>query len=116
MNFRIDGKALHQAHDLLIRQLSHFVFIVWPGKLSIIKALIERPEALAIPIKCLETCSSQKVKRLFVYMAEKAGHPWFKALKFDNIQLGTARYMVVPTGKYIAKYNMTIPKDLAEYE
>ena len=64
----------------------------------------------------LETCSSQKVKRLFVYMAEKAGHPWFKALKFDNIQLGTARYMVVPTGKYIAKYNMIIPKDLAEYE
>ena len=64
----------------------------------------------------LEACSSQKVKRLFVYMAEKAGHPWFKALKLDNVQLGTARYMVVPTGKYIAKYNMTIPKDLAEYE
>lgn len=64
----------------------------------------------------LETCSSQKVKRLFVYMAEKAGHPWFKALKLDNVKLGTARCMVVPTGKYIAKYNMTIPQDLAEYE
>lgn len=64
----------------------------------------------------LEACSSQKVKRLFVYMAEKAGHSWFKALKLDNVQLGTARCMVVPTGKYIAKYNMTIPKDLAEYE
>ncbi|WP_193770187.1 hypothetical protein [Lactobacillus delbrueckii] len=36
----INGKVLHQAHDLLIRQLSHFVFIVWPGKLSILKALI----------------------------------------------------------------------------
>ena len=64
----------------------------------------------------LEACSSQKVKRLFVYMAEKANHSWFKALKLDNVQLGTARCMVVPTGKYIAKYNMTIPKDLAEYE
>lgn len=64
----------------------------------------------------LETCSSQKVKRLFAYMAEKAGHPWFKALKLETVQLGTARYMVVPTGKYIAKYNMIIPKDLAEYE
>ncbi len=64
----------------------------------------------------LEICSSQKVKRLFVYMAEKAGHSWFKALKLDNVKLGTARSMVVPTGKYIAKYNMTIPKDLAEYE
>jgi len=47
---------------------------------------------------------------------EKAGHPWFKALKLETVQLGTARYMVVPTGKYIAKYNMIIPKDLAEYE
>lgn len=64
----------------------------------------------------LEACSSQKVKRLFVYMAEKARHPWFKALKLDNVQLGTARLMAVPTGKYISKYNMTIPKDLAEYE
>lgn len=64
----------------------------------------------------LESCTSQKVKRLFVYMAEKAGHPWFKALKIDAISLGTSRYMAVPTGKYIAKYNMTIPKELAEYE
>ena len=64
----------------------------------------------------LESCTSQKVKRLFVYMAEKAAHPWFKALKLDSVTLGTSRYMVVPTGKYIAKYNMTIPKELAEYE
>ena len=64
----------------------------------------------------LESCTSQKVKHLFVYMAEKAGHPWFKALKLDAISLGTSRYMVVPFGKYISKYNMTIPKELAEYE
>ena len=64
----------------------------------------------------LESCTSKKVKRLFVYMADKAGHPWFKALKLDAINLGTSRYMAVPTGKYIAKYNMTIPKELAEYE
>lgn len=64
----------------------------------------------------LETCTSQKVRRLFVYMAEKAGHPWFKVLTLDSITLGTSRYMIVPTGKYISKYNMTIPKELAEYE
>ena len=58
MNFRIDGKALHQAHDLLIRKLSHFVFIVWPGQLPVLKALIEQPEALAVPIKCLEAVLS----------------------------------------------------------
>lgn len=64
----------------------------------------------------LESCTSQKVKRLFLYMSEKANHPWVKALKVDSIALGTSRYMVTPTGKYIRKYNMTIPKELAEYE
>lgn len=64
----------------------------------------------------LESCTSQKVKRLFVYMSEKAAHPWFKALNIDSVILGTSRYMIVPTGKHIAKYNMTIPKELAEYE
>lgn len=64
----------------------------------------------------LESCTSQKVKRLFLYMAEKAGHSWFMALKPDNINLGTSRFMVTPTGKFINKYNMTISKELAEYE
>ena len=64
----------------------------------------------------LEACTSQKVKRLFLYMAEKAGHSWYRALKLDNINLGTSRFMITPTGKYINKYNMTISKELAEYE
>ena len=64
----------------------------------------------------LEACTSQKVKRLFLYMAEKAGHSWYKALKLENVNLGTSRFMVTPTGKYIKKYNMTISKELAEYE
>ena len=64
----------------------------------------------------LEACTSQKVKRLFLYMAEKAGHQWFKALKLETIDTGTSRLMAVPTGKYIAKYNMTIPKELHDYE
>lgn len=64
----------------------------------------------------LEACTSQKVKRLFLYMAEKSKHSWFKAIDTTRITLGTSRYMATPTGKYISKYNMTIPKDLAEYE
>ena len=64
----------------------------------------------------LEVCTSQKVKRLFLYMAEKAGHSWYKALKLENVNLGTSRFMITPIGKYINKYNMTISKELAEYE
>lgn len=66
--------------------------------------------------KLLEACTSQKVKRLFLYMAEKAGHSWFKALNLENINLGASRLMITPIGKYINKYNMTISKELAEYE
>ena len=64
----------------------------------------------------LEACTSHKVKPLFLYMSEKAGHSWFKALKLENINWGTSRLMITPTGKYINKYNMTISKELAEYE
>lgn len=64
----------------------------------------------------LEVCTSQKVKRLFLYMAEKAGHSWFKALNHENVNWGTSRFMITPTGKYINKYNMTISKELTEYE
>lgn len=64
----------------------------------------------------LESCTSLKVKRLFLYLAEKANHPWCKALNLDRISLGTSRLMISPTGKYINKYHMTIPKELAEYE
>lgn len=64
----------------------------------------------------LEACTSQKVRRLFLYMAEKAGHPWYRALHLDDISLGEWRCMVVPKGKYIAKYNMTIPSELESYE
>lgn len=36
-----------------------------------------RPEMLQ---QLLETTKNLKVKRMFLYMAEKAGHYWFEAL------------------------------------
>lgn len=64
----------------------------------------------------LERCTSVKVKRLFMYMAEKAHHQWINALQTEKIDFGSGRRMISPTGKYIRKYNMTIPTELAEYE
>ena len=54
----INGKALHQAHDSLIGQLSNFVFIVLP----VLKAFIKQPESLAVPIKCFEAISLATAK------------------------------------------------------
>lgn len=64
----------------------------------------------------LEECSSVKVKRLFLYMAEKAGHPWFKRLNLANVSLGSGPRSFAKGGVKVAKYNIVIPKELAEYE
>ena len=72
-----------------------------------------RPKLLQ---QLLENCHSVKVKRLFLYMAEKAAHPWFNALDTGKIDIGSGRRMISATGKYISKYNMTVPNELADYE
>lgn len=62
----------------------------------------------------LEQCSSFKVKRLFLYMAKKAGHPWFKYLDMEKIDLGKGKRSITPGGVYDAEFRLTIPKELAE--
>jgi len=49
----------------------------------------------------LEQCTSVKVKRLFLYLAEKAGHAWFKHLKLEQIDLGEGKRSLVKNGMYI---------------
>ena len=60
----------------------------------------------------LEQCSSVKVKRLFLYMAEKANHNWFNYIKIEKIDLGSGKRSLLNDGVYIPKYNITVPKEL----
>ena len=62
----------------------------------------------------LKVCTSVKVKRLFLYMAEKANHQWFQFLRTDQFDLGSGRRMITPMGVYNAKYLISIPKELAK--
>jgi hypothetical protein len=64
----------------------------------------------------LEQNISVKVKRLFLYMAEKAEHEWLKAVDLSKISLGSGKRAVVKHGVYDAKYQITIPEDLRNYE
>lgn len=64
----------------------------------------------------LETTENKRVKRFFLYMAEKAGHYWFEELKPEKIDLGAGKLQTVKKGKFNAKYNMTVPKELDDYE
>ena len=65
--------------------------------------------------KLLESCTSVKVKRLFLYMAEKSAHDWVTYIKQDKIDLGTGKRQVVSDGTYISKYQITVPKDLENH-
>lgn len=64
----------------------------------------------------LEDCNSIKVKRLFLFMAEKAEHKWFNYIKMDHIDLGKGKRSIVPNGVYNPKYQITVPKELITTE
>ncbi len=64
----------------------------------------------------LEKCNSVKVKRLFLYMADKAGHPWLKYLNLNNIDLGKGKRSLVSNGVYNAKYQLVLPKEFEKNE
>ena len=62
--------------------------------------------------RLLGECRSVKVKRLFLWFAERHGHPWLERLDHDGIDLGKGKRMLVRGGKLDAKYQITVPKDL----
>jgi hypothetical protein len=62
----------------------------------------------------LETCGSVKVKRLFLYFAERANLPIFKHLDVSVIDLGSGNRALVKDGKYNAKYQLSLPKELVQ--
>jgi hypothetical protein len=59
----------------------------------------------------LENCSSVKVKRLFLYLAEKWQHDWLEYVDLSNVDLGSGTRSLVKNGVYIDKYNITVPKE-----
>ena len=63
-----------------------------------------------------ETTDNKRVKRIFLYMAEKAGHCCFEELKPQKINSGTGKLQLVTNGKFNAKYKITIPNELEDYE
>ena len=64
----------------------------------------------------LEDCTSVKVRRLFLFMAEKARHRWFSKLDLSRISLGSGTRSFAKGGVKNAAYDIVISKELAEYE
>ena len=64
----------------------------------------------------LERCESVKVKRLFLFMAEKAGHNWLNYLKLDQIDLGSGKRSIIKGGVFVDTYQITVPQELAAHD
>jgi hypothetical protein len=62
----------------------------------------------------LESCKSVKVKRLFLFFAEKIGQSWFKHIDINKIDLGKGDRSLATNGAYIAKYKLVLPKELIQ--
>lgn len=62
----------------------------------------------------LEKCTSIKVKRLFLYMADKANHLWLQHLDKTKFNLGSGDRSIVKNGVYASSYGIMIPKELAD--
>src|SRR5690554_6741478 len=64
----------------------------------------------------MEGCTSVKVKRLFLYLAEKSDHGWAKYLNKEKIDLGKGKRSFAKQGVYISEYQITVPKELENNE
>jgi hypothetical protein len=68
-----------------------------------------RPDRLN---KLLTNCHSIKVKRLFLWFAERYNYTWFTRLNQSKIDLGSGKRMLIPGGQLNQKYLITVPKDM----
>jgi hypothetical protein len=60
----------------------------------------------------LADCQNIKVKRLFLFFAERHNHAWLKHLDRAAIDLGRGKRMLVKGGRYDRTYMITVPGDL----
>ena len=70
-----------------------------------------RPELIQ---KLLQSCSSIKVKRLFLAFADLLRLPWFKKLNIETLDLGHGKRNLTKNGKLYSKYLITLPAQLLD--
>lgn len=94
-----------------IMEVLHFV----PGKESLQEAdhLMAGLTTLrpALVQALLETCNSIKVKRLFMYLAEKNGHRWVEKLDLIKVAFGTGKRVIIRGGRLDQRYHITVLHD-----
>lgn len=57
----------------------------------------------------LEHCTSVKVKRLFMAVAEREEHAWIKKLDLTHVDFGSGKRVIGKGGRLNSKYNLSLP-------
>jgi len=60
----------------------------------------------------LEACASVKVKRLFLFFADRHRHAWRSRLDVSHLDLGSGKRVLVKGGRLDPTYHITVPADL----
>lgn len=60
----------------------------------------------------LEACANVKVKRLFLFFADRHQHAWRSRLDMSRFDLGSGKRVLVKGGKLDSTYHITVPSDL----
>ena len=94
---------LEMMDELPHRESFHQVDVVMEGLANL------RPQLLG---KLLRECRSVKVKRLFLWYADRHGHAWFKHLDLSAVDLGKGKRQLVPQGHFDSRYQITLPMEL----
>jgi hypothetical protein len=94
---------LETMDELPHRESFHQVDVVMEGLVNL------RPQLLG---KLLRECRSVKVKRLFLWYANRHGHAWFKHLDLSAVDLGKGKRQLVHQGHLDPRYQITLPMEL----
>ena len=62
----------------------------------------------------LEACTSIKVKRLCLYLADLTQMPWRATLKDTRIDLGSGKRQIVAGGQLNVRYGITVPREVRQ--
>ena len=95
--------ALEMLDELPGRETFHDADMLMSGLVNL------RPARMT---RLLSVCRSVKVKRLFLWFAERHGHQWVGGLDISGVDLGSGKRALVRGGKLDAKYKITVPADL----
>lgn len=94
---------LEMLDELPDRESFHQADMVMEGLTTLSPARLQR---------LLTDCRNVKVKRLFFFLADRHQHAWLKRLDRKAVDLGQGKRLLVKGGRYEAKYQITVPRDL----